>query len=92
MMYPVVLAAMIGVFRIGRSERWGSLEWMRLGALSLLFGLVVAVQVKLAFLGLLWAPLPLVSALVSLVGVGLLVGLYLWERWQERRATLSAVA
>lgn len=82
--YPVVLASMYGVSRLGRGEAWGAFEYMRLGALAALFGFVVAVQVKLAMLGLVATPFALFSAFVSLGGAGFLIGLYLWERWQRR--------
>lgn len=82
--YPVLVGAIYGVFRVGRDERWGVFEWLRLGALALLMGLVVAVQVKLAMLGLVRDPLTIAAALLSIGGVGTLMGLYIWQQWQER--------
>jgi hypothetical protein len=82
--YPVVLAAMYGVFRVGRQERWGSFEWLRLGTLAILLGLLVAVQVKLVMLGVVREPFTVAAGAVSVVGMGFLVGLYLWEMWATR--------
>lgn len=82
--YPVVLAAMYGVFCVGRGERWGAFEWMRLAALAGLAGFIVAIQVKLAMIGAMASPLAKASAAMSLGGVACLLGLYLWERWQRQ--------
>jgi hypothetical protein len=88
--YPVVLAAMYGVARIGRHEMWESIEWLRLGALAILFGLVVAVQVKMVMLGVAAQPVPLFAGAVSLVGTAFIIGLYIWERWQRAATKASA--
>ena len=82
--YPVILAAMYGVCRLGRQERWGAFEWLRLGTLGLMMGLLVAVQVKLVMLGVVRDPWTMMSAVVSVAGMGCLVGLYLWEVWEAR--------
>lgn len=84
--YPVLLAAMYGVFRVGRDERWGVYEWLRLGALACLMGLVVAVQVKFAMLGYVRDPLSIAASLLSIAGVAMLLGLYIWQSWQSRAA------
>ena len=89
--YPVILAAMYGVFRVGRGERWGLFEWMRLGALAALSGFVVSIQVKLAMIGAMTSPLAAASALLSLGGMGSLLGLYIWENWQMRSGPSVAV-
>jgi len=80
--YPVVLMSMYGVARVGRAERWEALEWLRMGALAALFGTIVAVQVKLFMLGVAAQPIAFASAMVSLLGMAILIGLYVWERWQ----------
>ena len=82
--YPVLLGAMYGVFRVGRDERWGVYEWLRLGALALLMGVVVAVQVHLAMAGYVRDPMTVASSLLSIAGVATLMGLYLWTQWQQR--------
>lgn len=84
--YPVLLAAMVGLFRVGRSAPWGSFEWLRLGAIAVLLGLLVAVQVKLVMLGVARGPVTLLAGVLSLLGVAGLVALYLWERWGTRAA------
>lgn len=84
--YPVLLGAMYGVFRVGRDERWGIFEWLRLSTLALLMGLVIAIQVKLAMLGFVSDPLTIAAALLSIAGVATLLGLYIWQQWQERAA------
>jgi len=84
MTYPVILGIMYGVFRVGRDERWGVFEWLRLGTLATLTGLIVSVQVKLIMLGLVTDPVTLGASLLSLIGMGALVGLYLWEKWLPR--------
>lgn len=81
MAYPVVLATMYGVARLGRDERWGSLEWLRFGALALLFGLIVSVQVTLVMIGLVASWFAIVAAAISVAGSAFLLGLYLWDRW-----------
>ena len=86
--YPVLLAAMYGVVRVGREVRWGIFEWIRLGALAVLMGLVVAVQVKFAMLGFIRDPLTIAAALLSIAGVAALVALYLWQRWQRHPVRL----
>ena len=84
--YPILLGAMYGVFRVGRDERWGIFEWLRLATLALLMGLVVAIQVKLAMLGFVRDPLTIAASLLSIAGVATLLGLYIWQQWQERAA------
>ena len=84
--YPVLLAAMYGVYRVGREERWGIFEWMRLATLALLMGLVVAIQVKLAMLGFVRDPLTIAASLLSIAGMATLIGLYIWGQWQARTA------
>ena len=90
--YPVVLATMYGVYRVGRQERWGPFEWLRLGTLGILLGLVIAVQVKLVMLGVVREPFTLAAAIVSVFGMGLLVGLYIWDMWAKRPRALRIVA
>lgn len=90
--YPVILATMYGVYRIGRQQTWGGFEYMRLGTLAILLGLLIAVQVKLVMLGLVRGPFTLASALVSVFGMGLLVGLYIWDTWAKQRRALRIVA
>lgn len=87
--YPVIMAAMIAVARIGRKEAWGELEWLRLGALAGLLGAATAVQVKLAMLGAMHSPVGFVAGFVSLAGMCAWCGLYLWQHW---RPTTRAVA
>lgn len=82
--YPVVMAAMYGVAKVGRRQHWEALEWLRMGALATLMGMIIAVQVKLVMLGLAREPVPLLSSVTSLLGMGAMVGLYMWERWQTQ--------
>lgn len=81
--YPVVLMSMYGVARVGRAQRWEALEWLRMGALATLFGMVIAVQVKLVALGLAARPIAMLSLVLSFAGMTVLLGLYLHERWRE---------
>lgn len=80
--YVVVTGAMVALTKVGRKERWEALEWLRMGALSTLMGMIIAVQVKFVMLGFAREPVPLIAALTSLTGMACLVGLYVWERWQ----------
>ena len=81
MAYPIVLGTMYAVVRLGRDERWGSFEWLRFGTLAVLFGLVVAVQVKFVMLGIVSDAVTIAAAVVSVAGAAFLLGLYLWDRW-----------
>ncbi|HVM45015.1 MAG TPA: hypothetical protein VM582_03680 [Candidatus Thermoplasmatota archaeon] len=83
--YPVLLAVMYVLVRMGRNERWGAYEWLRLGALAALMGLIIAVQVAFALAGYVRRPINVASAVVSVGGAATLMGIYLWGRWQERR-------
>lgn len=82
--YPVVLATMVGVSRLGRDERWGRFEWLRFATLAMLFGLIVSVQVTMVMLGVVTSAIALTAALVSVAGAAFLLGLYLWDRWLQR--------
>lgn len=90
--YPVLIAVMIAVVYVGRGERWGAFEWMRLGALGILMGLVVAVQVSFAMLGFVQSPLTIAAGLVSLAGAATVVGAYLWHTWLARAPAPPATA
>ena len=94
--YPVLLAAIYGVFRVGRAQgvaRAGAFEWARLVTLALLLGLVAALQVRFAASGLLLSPLALGAGVVSLAAVVGLLGLHVLdvaEGWRARRAEAPA--
>lgn len=90
--YPVLIGAIYGVFRVGRDEQWGVFEWLRLAALAVLMGLVIAIQVKLAMLGLVSDPLTIAASLLSIGGVAALLGLYIWLQWQQRAKERDAAA
>lgn len=81
--YPFILGTMIALGRLGRDEAWGVFEWLRLGALAMLLGAAVAVQVRFLSLGMLDSTAALAAALVSLVGMCLWCGLYLQQHWRD---------
>lgn len=88
--YPVLLAAMIGVLRVGRGEKSRVFEWVRLLTLATLVGMIVAIQVKLIVAGLVDSPFTLAAGSVSIAGVVLLVGLHVFERQGGSEALLAS--
>ena len=93
--YPLLLVAIYGVFRVGRAPgmpRVGAFEWARLAALAGMVGLVAALQVRFAASGLLFTPVALAAAVLSIAGVfGLLAlhALEVVEAWARERRLLA---
>lgn len=89
--YPAVMMSMYAVAHIGRKQRWEALEWVRMGALATLFGMVIAVQVKRVSLGVITHPIGLLSVVVGLGGMTVLLALYIKERpWSRPLPKLTA--
>lgn len=89
--YPVLLAAIIGVLRVGRHETSRVFEWVRLMTLAALVGMIVAIQVQLIVAGLVDSPFTLAAGSISIAGVVCLVGLHIFER-QSRSTPLLTTA
>lgn len=90
--YPVLLATVYGVSRVGRHEPSVAFHWLRMGTMGALLGAILAIQVKLIVAGRVTEPVPLVAGSLSIAGVVTLVGLYIYDRSQLERARIATNA
>lgn len=77
--YPLLLAATVAIYRVGRppgERRTGLFEWTRLVTLAILLGVVTALQVRFAASGMLLTPLAIFGAALSIAAVLGLLGLH----------------
>lgn len=88
--YPLLLAAIYGVYRVGRARglfRLGLFEWTRLVTLAILLGVVAMLQVRFAASGLLLSPFALAAGVLSIAAVFGLFGLHaldVLDAWRGR--------
>lgn len=93
--YPLLLLAIYGIYRIGkhRGARTNArFEWMRLAALAMMLGLVMALQVRFVAAGYVTSPFGILGATLSIAGVFGLVGVNLLEIWDARRGRNTALS
>lgn len=86
--YPLLLMAIYGIYRVGKGRGARAnvrFEWMRLGALATMLGLVMALQVRFVAAGYVTSPFGILGATLSIAGVFGLVGVNLLEIWDTRR-------
>ena len=90
--YPLLLAAVYGLYRVGRAKgrpRTGLFEHVRLVTLAGSLGLVAALQVRFAATGRLETPLALLAGVLSIAAVFGLLGIHaleVSEAWRRRAA------
>lgn len=86
--YPLLLAAVYGLYRVGRGQSLrspGAFEVVRIVVLVTALVLVAALQVRFVSAGQLSSPVALGAGVLSLAAVAGLVGLHVFELTQARR-------
>lgn len=87
--YPILLAAIYGVFRVGRAEgrfRQEAFEWVRVAVLGAFLGVVCALQVRLATGGWYAEPIALFGGAMAIAAVFGLIGLNVLHIVEARQA------
>ena len=85
--YPTLLGAIYGAYRVGRAKGRGRderFEFVRLLVLASLLGTLVAIQVRLAMVGLITSAWGITAGALGIAGTFALVGLQIVEWWEER--------